>query len=934
MPLDRARADEKLCADLGVRAPLGGEPCDLRLLRGEAVARLGAALAHRLAGGHPLTAGAFGEPVHADLRIHAVRNPELLARVHAPAFASQPLTVEQVRTRKRGTHPRAAQPRDRLAVQALGNVGLAEQRARARLDAERPVRAGGTADLLEPSQRAGRALGVAAACGRLDELGRHPRRHTQLVRVAYGLLGGGKRLLVAAEAIEENGARPLGGDKPEPLATMHHLAPRGVDQRRGLRLLTAKGGQDRALRRQAATGRLRDGLGLHDQGLRRDEVAEEELHAEALRQRDRQERQFAGLPREAHLTLGELVPARLVAKRAGGAACEPEPAQRVLVRHRLVTERTERALERRHTGRVAVDRDQGDPLEQDVASARRAPRRFAPVCGQHRLGDLARAAATREPVGEQRCRKGIQVRLARERAVQRLQPLGGLEQQLRCVAAPGDRERHLGAKQLRPRLIELIERSGLSKGEQAQRCIRRAGALLALCRGERTAGAARRLRRQLRRTLEKSRGRGEAAAALCAAGRALELGGDVLVGCRGPVRAVPGAPVRVPLGVGCFGEGAMHTVAVVGRSRAVGGGADEWVRELDPPPAYLEQRGVDRGAGRGHLEAEGRGGTVKQHGIAQRLRGRGEDEQLRLGREQLEAPGVALFDLADDRLTCRETESTGEFCGVPGAWQLEERERVAVALRDDLLADGGVERAVHVVEQQRECIAVAESADGQLGEPDEDILAAARARRADERDPLGEETAGDEAEDLRGGLVEPLRVVDDADQRLLLGDLGEQRQRGEPHQEPVGRRTGAQSEHRRERLALRGGQPVEVIQHRVRRVGAGRCRRAPSPTRRQRPSRRAIPRHARTGSPAARSCPRRLLREGRQLGSDRRARRSRPRQVPRTRHDVREASSAASFRTSLYLLRNPSFLRARGDQGSQPGSPPGATERSSREGHS
>ncbi len=129
VPLDRARADEKLCADLGVRASLGGEPCDLRLLRGEAVARLGAALAHRLAGGHPFTAGAFGEPVHADLRIHAVRNPELLARVHAPAFASQPLTVEEVRTRKRGTHPRAAQPRDRLAVQALGNVGLAEQRA-------------------------------------------------------------------------------------------------------------------------------------------------------------------------------------------------------------------------------------------------------------------------------------------------------------------------------------------------------------------------------------------------------------------------------------------------------------------------------------------------------------------------------------------------------------------------------------------------------------------------------------------------------------------------------------------------------------------------------------------------------------------------------------------------------------------------------------
>ena len=74
-------------------------------------------------------------------------------------------------------------------------------------------------------------------------------------------------------------------------------------------------------------------------------------------------------------------------------------------------------------------------------------------------------------------------------------------------------------------------------------------------------------------------------------------------------------------------------------------------------------------------------------------------------------------------------------------------------------------------------------------------------------------TAGDETEDLRRGVVEPLRVVDNADQRLLLGDLGEQCQRGQPDQKPVGRRTGASAEHRRKRVALRDGQPVEVVQH-------------------------------------------------------------------------------------------------------------------------
>ena len=93
---------KQLRADLGVRASLGGEPCDLLLLRGEAVARLGAALAHRLAGGRQLAAGAFGEPFMPISREHAVRDPELLARVHAPALASQPLAVDEMGARKRG----------------------------------------------------------------------------------------------------------------------------------------------------------------------------------------------------------------------------------------------------------------------------------------------------------------------------------------------------------------------------------------------------------------------------------------------------------------------------------------------------------------------------------------------------------------------------------------------------------------------------------------------------------------------------------------------------------------------------------------------------------------------------------------------------------------------------------------------------------------
>ena len=59
-----------------------------------------------------------------------------------------------------------------------------------------------------------------------------------------------------------------------------------------------------------------------------------------------------------------------------------------------------------------------------------------------------------------------------------------------------------------------------------------------------------------------------------------------------------------------------------------------------------------------------------------------------------------------------------------------------------------------------------------------DVITGPRPRGAHDRNPLGEQAAGNEPEDLRRGLVEPLPVVDDADQRLLLGDLSEQRQRG------------------------------------------------------------------------------------------------------------------------------------------------------------
>ena len=90
-------------------------------------------------------AGALGERLHADRGEQVVGGAQLRARVDAAILAAQPLAVEQVRAGELGTQPRAAEPLDRLAIEPLGGLALAQQRARARRDARAPSRSAATA---------------------------------------------------------------------------------------------------------------------------------------------------------------------------------------------------------------------------------------------------------------------------------------------------------------------------------------------------------------------------------------------------------------------------------------------------------------------------------------------------------------------------------------------------------------------------------------------------------------------------------------------------------------------------------------------------------------------------------------------------------------------------------------------------------------------
>ena len=151
----------------------------------------------------------------------------------------------------------------------------------------------------------------------------------------------------------------------------------------------------------------------------------EQLDDHAVGERDGQRGERAGAARELEMARGELVPRLIIGQRPGDAAGQPQPAQLVLLGEPLVPERAQRDLQRRRPRHVALAGEQGEPVQQQIAGARRG----LPVGGQNGCGDLARIARPHQAVGGERSRERLEVRLAREPRVQRLEPPGRLEQQ-------------------------------------------------------------------------------------------------------------------------------------------------------------------------------------------------------------------------------------------------------------------------------------------------------------------------------------------------------------------------------------------------------------------------------------------------------------------------------------------------------------------------
>ena len=181
-------------ADLGVRQSVAGEPGDLRLLRREHVARLDRALAHRLAGGQELAAGALGERLGADAAEHLVGGAQLLARV-ARAGSRDAATRRTPAGRGRGGRRcgcarGARSPRGRARSAAWPSLSSARDRARTPSAQSVPLARVRSSSCRRA--RRGDLAGVAAGA-RLDQLDERPAEEPEILVLARALRGGERR---------------------------------------------------------------------------------------------------------------------------------------------------------------------------------------------------------------------------------------------------------------------------------------------------------------------------------------------------------------------------------------------------------------------------------------------------------------------------------------------------------------------------------------------------------------------------------------------------------------------------------------------------------------------------------------------------------------------------------------------------------------------
>jgi hypothetical protein len=187
------------------------------------------------------------------------------------------------------------------------------------------------------------------------------------------------------------------------------------------------------------------------------------------------------------------------------------------------------------------------------------------------------------------------------------------------------------------------------------------------------------------------------------------------------------------------------------------------------------------------VDAQLLGGAAQDRHVADRLGGGDEQQPLGAGSQRPDPGLESVLELSGDRLLAAVLQLARELGRRQGPGQLEQCERVAPRLGQDPVADPRFETPRGHRGDERAGIAVPEAPDLLLRQPVHRMVGDGVPQREQQQDALGKEAPRDEGEGLGRDVVEPLDVVDQADQRVGIRDIGEDAEHGQPDEEPVRR---------------------------------------------------------------------------------------------------------------------------------------------------
>ena len=310
-------------------------------------------------------------------------------------------------------------------------------------------------------------------------------------------------------------------------------------------------------------------------------------------------------------------------------------------------------------------------------------------------------------------------------------------------------------------------------------------------------------------------GRGGRAATLPRSlGRRLQGACDLLVGAGCRRAEVPRAPIGVGFCIERLGERGVGAAAIGCRGRVVDRRADERMTELDG------RRERDQAAGLRLLDrvvprqvTDGVRGAAQEPRIAQPL---GRRQQQHRPSTRVERPYPRCEQAGEslaDRQGVRERSRAAKLLDRQRAGQLHERQRVAVRRGDDVVGDDLVDGSHRSYGQQ--LVGVGSGQPAQLDPADAfeaDAVLRCLAHGDERRHAFRAESAPHERQRQRRLVIEPLGVVDEDEDGLCAGCLGEEAQDGEADEEWIGGVVLRLAEYAVECASLGFGQSLDAVE--------------------------------------------------------------------------------------------------------------------------